>query len=829
MHAIEETEMASEYPAAPDAQAVLRGIVDTACRRIPPLWPLGSFVAVNPFVGLDSLHVAEAAALLDRNAHGDILPSGADLLARIAAAGISDADVAAAVAGVAPRLRAAGHPVPPLAGLAALRQALAAAPAPAVSGRTLSVADVVDAVKGTSWNAFVVDEVSKWCSSYFDEGQSAWRMPGRGEGLYRFWRAIVQSDRNPACAGLRTFSAVVPGLPGDPLEAVGMALAELGTGGLSAEDFLHRQLLSVAGWSGHAQYRARVAALAGGTDATLVDLLAIRLAYDLALFRQFGGDPQVAARWAAHLAQPDAPLHPSADHFARLVALQVLEARLQQGLVAGMALDRDTAPAGPRPLLHAVFCIDVRSEVYRRCLEAQSDGIRTSGFAGFFGMAVEFEPGTHRPAEARCPVLIPAKVKVRSVACRKVGSGSAGTPARPGWRERMADLLDDFKTSAGPCFPFVETLGLWSGVSLVRDAFAGGGETASRASGDGAVDEALAAIPAADRAAMAEGALRGMGMLSGFAKVVLLCGHGSTTANNPYAASLDCGACGGHAGDVNARLAAALLNDREVRAALKGRGIAVPDDTVFVAGLHDTTSDVVAVDWGAVATADRAGVEQWLGRASALARRRRAPALGLSDVPDAGIDGAVARRTRDWSEVRPEWGLAGNAAFVAAPRRRTAGLDLGGRVFLHDYEPSKDPGHSVLELILTAPVVVASWINLQYYASTVNPALFGSGDKALHNVVGTLGVWEGNGGDLRVGLPFQSVHDGTRPVHEPFRLAVFVEADRAAVDAILRRHAHPRNLVANGWIHLFAIEPGGGAVWRCNAPGEWSEWPGRAA
>ncbi len=62
---------------------------------------------------------------------------------------------------------------------------------------------------------------------------------------------------------------------------------------------------------------------------------------------------------------------------------------------------------------------------------------------------------------------------------------------------------------------------------------------------------------------------------------------------------------------------------------------------------------------------------------------------------------------------------------------------------------------------MTAPMVVTNWINLQYHASTVDNRRYGSGNKVLHNVVGgRLGVFEGNGGDLRIGLPLQSLHDG---------------------------------------------------------------------
>ncbi len=161
-------------------------------------------------------------------------------------------------------------------------------------------------------------------------------------------------------------------------------------------------------------------------------------------------------------------------------------------------------------------------------------------------------------------------------------------------------------------------------------------------------------------------------------------------------------------------------------------------------------------------------------------------APGCSGVADAAdIDAAVIRRSHDWSQVRPEWGLAGNAAFIAAPRAVTRGVDLGGRAFLHSYDWQDDAGFGVLKLIMTAPMVVASWINLQYYGSTVNNRAFGSGNKALHNVVGTLGVLEGNAGDLKTGLPWQSVHDGTRFIHEPLRLNVFIAAPIAAMNDVI--------------------------------------------
>ena len=187
----------------------------------------------------------------------------------------------------------------------------------------------------------------------------------------------------------------------------------------------------------------------------------------------------------------------------------------------------------------------------------------------------------------------------------------------------------------------------------------------------------------------------------------------------------------------------------------------------------------------------------------------------------------ASRRAADWSEVRPEWGLAGNAAFVAAPRWRTQSLNLSGRVFLHDYDAARDTDGSVLTLILTAPVEVASWINLQYYGSTVNNRILGSGNKVLHNVVGCFGVWEGNAGDLRTGLPLQSLHDGHQWIHEPLRLQVLIEAPRDRICRVLDGNASIRNLAEGGWLQLVSIESNRAFLYL--GASEWREMPGQGA
>jgi hypothetical protein len=183
---------------------------------------------------------------------------------------------------------------------------------------------------------------------------------------------------------------------------------------------------------------------------------------------------------------------------------------------------------------------------------------------------------------------------------------------------------------------------------------------------------------------------------------------------------------------------------------------------------------------------------------------------------------ALRQRADDWAQTRPEWGLANNAAFVIAPRGRTLGVDLQGRCFLHDYDPGRDADGRLLEQIMTAPMIVANWINMQYYASTVDNKRFGSGNKTLHNVVGgRIGVFEGNGGDLRIGLPWQSLNDGERWLHTPLRLTVVVEASRESIDKVIAGHETVRQLVHNRWLYLMRLE---GNRMESYHDGSWRNW-----
>jgi uncharacterized protein YbcC (UPF0753/DUF2309 family) len=556
----------------------------------------------------------------------------------------------------------------------------------------------------------------------------------------------------------------------------------------AAQGAFHRLLCTLGGWAQHARWLTWRADLEGRTDTTLIDLLAIRLVWEEALLAHA---PGVSAAWNEALRTHAQPVEPSAADVVDAILQDAAERAEQRRFQA--CLD-GPGPSSGRPAMQAVFCIDVRSEVYRRALEQVDPRIETLGFAGFFGLPVAYRAAGTDVVEDHLPVLLTPSL-------RASGHGSTGSEAALRVADRTVRAWGRFRQAAVSSFAFVEAVGISYAAKLFRDAVRP--PAAPPSSTEPRLETPLTAD---EKAAAAAGVLKAMGLVADHAPLVLLVGHGASLRNNPHRSAYQCGACGGHSGEVSARLLAGLLNDPETREGLVRLGIKVPPDTLFVGGLHDTATDAVTLHPDHASTAHANAIDQakgWLARASSFTRAERA-----RRIPQ-GRDGLpLLRRARNWAETRPEWGLAGCSAFVAVPRPVMAEQDLAGRVFVHSYDWRTDHKFETLELIMTAPVVVASWISLQYYGSTVAPDLFGSGNKLIHNVVGGLGVLEGNGGTLRTGLPWQAVHDGERLVHQPLRLAVFIEAPVSAINDVLARHMQLRELFDNGWMHLLALQDG---------------------
>ena len=574
-------------------------------------------------------------------------------------------------------------------------------------------------------------------------------------------------------------------------------------------------------------------------------------------------------------------------------------------------------PAESRPLAQGIFCIDVRSEGFRRHFE-EVGGNETFGFAGFFGVPLSYQGFGSELETDQCPVLLKPKHVIKEIPRAYQGKAAKKFLERQQLAKTGHTLLHDLKENVITPYVMVEAIGWFFGFRLFGQTLSPlwfkritswfkerfdiplgttltvekltnleaeemvasehratiyrmlieqcgrQGMTVShnqverlrklalnQMTFDPIEDEELlnklhwtesdhkhfirdlrdyygvheravtnrmhritqTGFTTTEQALFVETALRALGFTKTFSRLILACAHGSISDNNPFESALDCGACGGNHGVSNARTFAAMANKGQVRQILAQKGIHIPPDTHFLPGQHDTTTDEVELfdleDVPATHRKDLLRLQHDLEEATRRNSRER-----LTRLPDdkgcESLDEASERtkqRSIDWSQVRPEWGLSRHTAFIVGRRLLTQGINLEGRTFLHSYDHSQDETGKYLEIIMTAPMIVANWINMEHYFSTVDPVVYGAGSKVYHNVVSRVGVMYGSQSDICVGLPLQTVFDGEKPYHEPMRLFVIIEAPRERISMIVSRHDILQRLIGNQWINLVALDP----------------------
>jgi uncharacterized protein YbcC (UPF0753/DUF2309 family) len=833
-------------PATRDTE--LLADISKAAEIIAPLWPLTSFVAVNPLLNMQHLPFDEATAVARRWLRARTHLTLAAFRDTHARGVTTDADLRRAIIEVHPKLALEpgvhiGERM--VEAREIVRLDLLAGPDDKpreTAGDRVGRTDVATVRAATQL-------VAAWCAVFVDEAGVPWPMPGREHGFFRAWRELAPHDRRlrrlASPAGMQWLEQ----LPDGPIDALAASLDELGVDGDRVE-VLREHLGRLPGWAGYARWNdewagpdhdrpqlrlvellaaqvAATAAAAHGTaaqrrpedeDEEVEKLLEQRVAAVLTTLGGAPDDPSVASAVRRILEQVPPPMRKS-------MWLEAKEGNFRDRLL-GLLNRPDPGPAAERPDVQAAFCIDARSEGLVRHLQAIGT-YDTYGFAGFFGIPVRWRPLGSPESSPRCPPLLTPEHEVTErplVPDGALGYLSAQRAANAGIEAFHAPK----GSLVGP-FALAEAAGYVMGPAAAVRTLAPG--FARRLRGLArrppptrpaveAERDASSGFAVEERITFANNVVRTMG-LTRFGRLVVLCGHGSFNINNPHASSYDCGACGGAPGGPSARVVVTILNDPAVRAGLRERDLVVPDDTLFVAAQHDTVSDVVTVlDRNAVPeTHERlvATFERDVAMAGDRLARERARRLP-------GDPGKVRVRGHDWAQVRPEWGLAGNAAFVVGPRSITAGLDLACRVFLHSYDAESDSDGSALETIMTAPLVVGVWISAQYYFSAVDPDQFGAGDKTLHNPVGGIGVVLGEGGDLQVGLPAQAVGVGDRRMHQSLRLLAVIQAPRERIEAIIQRNQVLQDLIGGKWMTL-AGRSHGDDEWSIRSPGgRWTTW-----
>ncbi len=642
--------------------------------------------------------------------------------------------------------------------------------------------------------------MAKWLAAFMDEGLAEWEMPGKEKGFYKAWRQLAPYDGE---LGIKSLQEI----PKTSSEALSQVLE--GHEKSNYESIFTHHLAALPGWTGYINYRMASDSLwQQNYPIHLEDYLGVRL--------------WVAKQLKLPI-EPELDVHPTDNDQAKLqyIWLKAWEKSWQQHLVGTLnkqaILANQDIKRPSTPDAQMVFCIDTRSELIRRHVEA-TGRYETFGYAGFFGIAMDYlnlKDGLNRKS---CPPILASAYQVTEVSqtdsdekLKVYKSRNEKLKFRDYFLKRMKNMLPS-------SFGYVEGSGFFYGFYLlIRTLIPGqfyrfeqkNSSTyepvctpeihATNTDGQGS-----ATIPLEDKIGIVKSAFDLTGWKQ-FAPLVFFIGHGSHSANNPFGSSLDCGACAASPGRHNARMLARLANEPEVRKALADRhGVIIPETTVFIGAEHNTTTDDIVLFDSQVPSSHKeqlAAVKRSLVLAQQTATQDR---LG-SSVNSVAM---AQRKANQWSETRPEWGLAKNAGFIVGPRFLTKAENLDGRCFLHSYDWEQDATGTALEGIMQGPMVVTQWINNHYYFSMVDNDIFGGGTKITHNVTGKFGVVQGNGGDLKMGLPLQSLRSSdTEMYHKPLRLSVVIHAPRIRIEEILSRNKNLKSLLDNEWIYLMVMDP----------------------
>ena len=840
-----------------DAFDSIRELVEQASKAIAPLWPISTFIARHPWMELEHMPFIEVAEHFEKTQNISLYPTIPIVKKALAKGEIDSSFVEKQLKNWLSNqyLTVHRHKVEQLCHALLWNDSVPRKWLDCSKLQTLAV-EIIELIgslhsKVEKPVCFQIKQLGerldqqmiKWCKLYLDEKQAAWTLPLRERGFYLAWQQLIKND--PALS--KKERERLADWPKDPVEALLYSLSLLNIDEKQIKDYFEYHLLALPGWAGMLKWRS----IQNGKGLQLlVDYLAIRLSLEyvfaipyLPLEQRKIADPStilpLLAAWIhwggmtldewrqlsvyeikSRLMFADRFLRINRHHIWLEAWEETYESRLREKIATSLNVGQLEQTA-----VQLLFCIDVRSEPIRCYLE-ESGPFETYGCAGFFGLPIRTRELDSYYTHPSCPVIVEPQHEIYESSLQDHVSE---------YRRRLTvfqfigDTFNKIKKHALASLLLPEMSGPWLGLHTIARSAAPGwmGRVIQQ------VKKRIERKPLTKLSLHYEGAssksglsigfttneqvqyvkqlLTNIGLTSSFAPLVVVCGHGSTSTNNPYASSLDCGACGGTSGAFNARVFTSLCNLKEVREGLKKEGIFIPDETVFMAAEHNTTIDkLYFLDTPSLSKAAEDSLKLLKSKLNDVSikvsaeRLKKLPHNSKFKNPFKEAN----RRSVDWSEIRPEWGLAGNAAFFIGRRSLTKHCHLEGKVFLHSYDWRKDYSGEALENIVSGPATVGQWINLQYYASTVAPHYYGSGSKTTQTVTGGLGVMQGNGSDLLSGLPWQSIASSDCELfHSPLRLLIVIEAPCLYIERLLKQNPLFRQKVKHGWLRLSSIEP----------------------
>ncbi len=644
--------------------------------------------------------------------------------------------------------------------------------------------------------------------SYLDQGVSIWKFPIQDGG---FIASLQQLEKESYTSIFKT-SRAKEWLLNKPLHLTDLLETVVGDTAYF-EQYLFDQQFSHRGWSGMVGAIEKAPnSLLDSRKISLRELIIFELLLEIDAL-----DFSLGNHWKPLCTVVTSP---PLNLFEEVASTELQEVfRLFQdafewsyydGVIAGLKLGKSPEKKETIPSFQALFCIDERECSLRRHIENIDPHCETLGTPGFFGVEFYLQPENGNFYDKLCPAPVTPKYLIKEFGVTEK-------------RKHDHFYTPHTHTFFGGILAAIG-FGVWAAVRLLQNifrpvmspaisnAFAHMNKESQLTIENSHIEDRENGLQIGftieEMATRVEGVLRGIGLTKNFAPIVYVMAHGSSSANNPHHGAHDCGACSGRPGSVNARVLSFMANHPKVRQLLLNKGVAIPIETQFVGGLHDTAADQISYYDEQILCGKNvefhsnniSSFEKALDL-NALERSRRFASIN-SKMGLQKVRKEIQKRSVSMFEPRPELGHGTNTLCVIGNRNLTKGLFLDRRAFLNSYDHSSDPKGKLLTGIMRPIGPVCGGINLEYYFSRVDNYKLGAGTKLPHNVMGLIGVANSSDGDLRPGLPLQMIE-----VHDPVRLLVIVEHFPEVVLKTIQSAPEMYEWYINEWIHLMVVNP----------------------
>ena len=647
-------------------------------------------------------------------------------------------------------------------------------------------------------NVWITDSnqrVFRFVARFYDIGQAKWQMPVNSNKLFPAWLEYARVNY--------ANHQIISQLDEDANNAIELLLRVGGIASEQYEQYLLKILFQIIGWASFVHWLES----AGSNPyvnkhGSVADILAIWLTETIIAqnsllplsnhtFKQLDTEFNQVIR--QHIPANLTQLARLTRYDWCLIWQSALEHNYRDNLIRQVTLNQQ--PKVDIPKVQALFCVDVRSEGLRRHLESYAN-YETFGTAGHFGIGFDFYFQHHTSRQNPDWSSAHHSLHVKPERLK---------PMARIFNNLISGIMRTKKSFLGPLVLF-DVVGLWYSLRIMYNTSIPWKKNIishpelSYTSFNIFKDSNFSVAELSQQIAKL---LRSIGLNKNFAELVLICGHLGESVNNPFSASLHCGACGGNSGAPNAIAFCQVANDLQVREYLRvEEQIDIPLTTQFIAATHNTTTDQINYYY----SHNELSVNNLTNLDELKHNLRLAGAdLCRERQHEMGGQKSVDVRKADWAELQPELGQVNNAALVIGPRELTRNLNLHRRVFLQSYDYYTDQSGQILSDIFNSTVKVVNMICSQYYFSTTDHDFYGSGNKVLQNIVSQLGVMEGNSSDLKIGLAKQSLFFQGEPIHLPLRLCIIVAAPQELVKQVLANNQLLSNLVKGNWVSFQVI------------------------